>query len=466
MKVERAPRQAGVLTSTFRAWAPRGAVLAAFGGCVASCSLTQWDVLESNWHLDASTNMKTPSDPVVRCGLVMPPDSGADDRASCVFGAGALASETLGVPSDVSAAIPIRHVIVLMKENRSFDHLLGSLAAEGNPDVEPVPPDFVNVDPKGVVVGRSRATTTCIDADPDHHWYATHRAIAHGAMSGFVTVAALSTATEGHFVMKSYDRETLPFYYWLASEFALNDRHFAAMPSGTFANRNFLLFGTNAGIVNTGHHFPDPSTPSIFEALTKAGYTWGAYTDGDPFDGALDWDHSDPGVHHFDEILTALDRGELPNVAFVDGVDRVSDDHPTADLQVGEAWVHQIFEHAIKSPEWPHLAVIWTYDEAGGFADHVPPPDGCVARPEDARYFERGPRVPFVVISPWAKRHYVSHTVQDHTAITRFIETIFDLPALTARDANSPALLDMFDFSCGRDMSPPVAPEPGSGGCK
>jgi phospholipase C len=76
-----------------------------------------------------------------------------------------------------------------------------------------------------------------------------------------------------------------------------------------------------------------------------------------------------------------------------------------------------------------------------------------------------GPRIPLVALSPWAKRAYVSHVVHDHTAITRFIETLFDLPALTARDANSDALFDLFDFSCGRDLTVPVSPSPGTGGC-
>ena len=109
--------------------------------------------------------------------------------------------------------------------------------------------------------------------------------------------------------------------------------------------------------------------------------------------------------------------------------------------------------------------MIWTYDEGGAFADHVPPPDGCLPAPSGSNWTARGPRVPLVVISPWAKRHYVSHVVRDHTAITRFIETLFDLPALTARDANSDALLDMFDFSCPGDSSVPAAPAPRTDGC-
>ena len=217
---------------------------------------------------------------------------------------------------------------------------------------------------------------------------------------------------------------------------------------------------------DTGITFPPPSTTSIFQTLMAAGFTWGAYTDGSPFSGALGWDSDDPGVHSFQDLLDALDQGTLPNVVFVDGMDNVQDDHPPADVQVGEAWMKRLYDHAAASPEWRRMAIIWTYDEAGSFADHVPPPSGCQAAPSSSPFTGFGPRVPLVMISPWAKKHYVSHVVHDHTAITRFIETVFDLPALTARDANSDALLDLLDFSCERDLTPPTAPGPGTGGCK
>jgi phospholipase C len=136
-------------------------------------------------------------------------------------------------------------------------------------------------------------------------------------------------------------------------------------------------------------------------------------------------------------------------------------------LQVGEAWLKPIYDHVVASPEWPRIAMIWTFDEVGGFADHVPPPAGaCAPDPAHEPFAGLGPRVPLVVISPWAKRNYVSHVVEDHTAITRFIEAVFDLPALTGRDANSTALFDLFDFTCGRDLTVPAAPAPGTGGCK
>jgi phospholipase C len=170
-------------------------------------------------------------------------------------------------------------------------------------------------------------------------------------------------------------------------------------------------------------------------------------------------------VHSFKSFLDALDQGTLPNVAFVDAVDDLTDDHPTADLQAGEAWTQLIYQHAVNSPQWSRLVIIWTYDEAGGFADHVPPPTGCPPTPS-APFTQLGPRVPLVAISRWAKPHYVSHVVHDHMAIVRFIETLFDLPALSARDANADALLDLFDFSCSQSEIPPGPfPEPGTGGC-
>jgi phospholipase C len=284
-------------------------------------------------------------------------------------------------------------------------------------------------------------------------------------MDGFVVNAANTTTSDGTFVMGFYDNTDLPFYYWLATTYAVSDRHFAPMASGTFANRNFLLFGSNAGIVDTGISFPPPSTPSIFQTIMDAGFTWRAYTDGSPLSGTLDWGQDDPGVGRLKELFAALDAGTLPNVVFVDGRDNIEDDHPLADLQTGEAWVKAIYDHAVKSPQWNRMAIFWTYDEAGAFADHVVPPNACKALPSTSPFVQMGPRVPLVVISPWAKRNYASHVVHDHTAITRFIETAFDLPALSARDANSDALLDMFDFTCGRDLAVQPAPDPGTGGC-
>jgi phospholipase C len=408
---------------------------------------------------DAMGGDATPSDPL------------AAARAACKFTTGAKVTETLPLTESARAAMPIKHVIVLMKENRGFDHMLGELHSNGQPGVEAIPSSFYNLDSTMAKVSPFAETTTCVSHDPDHQWGAMHTQVDCGAMDGFVSSASSSTGTDGKFALGYYGAKDLPFYYWLASTFAINDRHFASVRSGTFPNRNFLLLGTADGVISTGAGFPNPSTPTIFDNLDKAGVSWGVYSDGSLLSGTLNWDYSHKGAYHFANFLSALDDGSLPSVVFVDGIDDVEDEHPTANVQIGEAWTRNIYEHLTASPLWSSTAMLWTYDEAGGFFDHVPPPNSaCVARPAilaDARFTELGVRVPMVVVSPWAKKNYVSHVVQEHTALTRFIEAVFDLPALTSRDANSDALLDMFDFSgsAGPLANPGTAPAAGTGGC-
>ncbi|MGZ3424599.1 MAG: alkaline phosphatase family protein, partial [Polyangiales bacterium] len=107
----------------------------------------------------------------------------------------------------------------------------------------------------------------------------------------------------------------------------------------------------------------------------------------------------------------------------------------------------------------------YTYDEGGGIFDHVPPPKACLASASEAKFDRLGNRVPLLVVSPYARPHFVSHLTHSHTSITRLIELLHDLPALTGRDANSDALLDMFDFACPSMLDAPVGPASGKGGC-
>jgi phospholipase C len=387
-----------------------------------------------------------------QCVTPVVADPLATARTSCSFTAGQHVSETLPIAEVDRARIPIKHVVVVMKENRAFDHLLGALHASGQEGVEPIPASFTNPDKNGVAVAPFHLATTCINSDPGHQWAEMHRQVNGGAMDGFVASGADTTGNDGHFVMGYYGPDDFPFYYWLANTFAINDRHFAAARSGTWPNRNFLLLGTADGVTCTYCGLPNPSTPTIFDELDAAGVTWGAYTDSEPFDGTLGWEAPHPGLNTFEQFQADARAGTLPGVSFVDGIAFIQDEHPTADIQLGEKWTRIVYDEVRGGPQWPETAMIWTYDEAGGFADHVPPSNSaCVARPgnaADTPFTEQGVRIPLVVISPYARPHYVSHVAQDHTAITRFIEAVFGLPALTARDANSDALLDMFDFGC------------------
>jgi phospholipase C len=442
----------------------RAAISIALASSPAACAPS---TDRPDWGFEPMRTMATPPDPPLVRGLVLPADTHAAEREACAFDVRATTEETLGVPASLGLALPIRHVIVLMKENRSYAHLFGHGHGDkaGQHGAHAL---YKNRDLAGVDVPAYHAPTTCDPTDPPHQWDAMHVAVNAGAMDGFVLMAALSTPTDGHFVMSTHSADDLPFYAFLGRTFASSDRHFAPARTGTYANRNFLLFGSNAGVRDTGDLHANPATPSILRSLMAAGYTWGAYSDDEPMSGTLGWASFDPGVHSMAELFHALDTGSLPNVAFVDGVEDVDDDHPPADLQRGEAWTRAIYDHALRSPQWERLAIVWTYDEAGGFADPVAPPDGCPASPSivDAPWFERGPRVPLVVISPWARPGFVAHAPEDHTAITRFVEVLFGLPALTARDATSSALLELFDFSGEPPMrSPPATPEAGTGGC-
>jgi phospholipase C len=284
----------------------------------------------------------------------------------------------------------------------------------------------------------------------------------NGKMDGFVK-SADSATTNGHFVMGRYDQTDIPFYYWLANTFAISDRYFGSTLGGTWANRDYMYAGTSDGVSDTGQAVI--TVPTIYDALDQAGVTWGVYSDGAPRQNSLGWTSSHKGFAKFPAFLSALADGTLPSVVFVDpGAGQ--DEHPAADVQLGEKWGKKIYDAAIASPLWPELAIVYTYDESGGLADHVPPPKACLASPDQTAFGNLGVRVPMIVISPWARQHYVSHAVHEHSSTLRLIELLFDLPALTGRDANSDALLDLFDFDCGPALlTPPAAPAAGTGGC-
>ena len=194
---------------------------------------------------------------------------------------------------------------------------------------------------------------------------------------------------------------------------------------------------------------------------------WGVFTDGWPRQDVLGWGKRHAAVRNFATFLRQLKSGTLPRVSFVDpgnGKDLHQDEHPPHNVQDGEAFARSIYEAAVASPLWPRMALIYTYDEGGGMFEHVPPPTACAATPFEADVTQLGFRVPLIVVSPYARRHYVSHEPREHTAILRFIEALYDLPALTARDANSDALLDLFDFSSPQPPAP-NPPAAGVNGC-
>ncbi|HEX7603406.1 MAG TPA: alkaline phosphatase family protein [Polyangiaceae bacterium] len=393
------------------------------------------------------------------CGLdTVVTDPASAKRVACTFAAGATVADSLGLTAEGRGKLPIKHVIIVMQENRSFDHMLG-----GGKGWDGVSATFTNPDAKGDPVAPFHMTgaTGCVPADPPHQGAAMLAGWNQGAMDGFVKSAAVS-GSDGHFVMGYYDEADLPFYYFLARTFATSDRYFSSALAGTWGNRDYLYAGTSDGITDTGLGILTKRT--VFDALDDAQVGWGVYTDGTPRQDSLGWTKAHAGVHDFNAFLQALADGSLPAVSFVDP-GGTQDEHPAGDVHGGEVWGRRIVEAATQSALWKELAIFYTYDESGGLADHVAPPAACLASPDQTRFDHLGIRVPFYLISPWARLGYVSHQSHDHTSILRFVEALFDLPALTGRDANADALLDMFDFKCGRDLTAPTLPDAGPAHC-
>jgi phospholipase C len=387
----------------------------------------------------------------------------AELRARGVFRGGDAPEETLD--DSRAAQGKIRQVIILIQENHSMDNLFGFTAMPGVDSLR---------DPTSPVPAWQpepfRLETSCAK-DQRHSWDAMHAQWSEGTLLGM--------ATNGRRAMGFYMDEDHPFYTSLAAQFGFADRYFCSALGSTWANRNYLYLGTSQGIKNTGQH-PYPTAPSIFDALGNAGVDW-AYASRHPepatgagvtgiaegtlgprFEpGGIDYQHIVP----YAKFLAAVDAFDPvksePIVWFIDGGPGF-DEHPESSgadtVHPGERLVSDlILYHVLKSSGWPSTAVLISYDESGGYFDHVLPPSAPPPDPTQRAFNYLGFRVPLFVISPWAVRG-VSHVTHSHTSILRFLEALFDLPALTARDANSDALLDMFDFTGQRAVGTTIPP--------
>jgi phospholipase C len=396
------------------------------------------------------------------------PSPAAARAPRCPYRAGALPAETLPAQAPRGTQIPIDHVVVLMQENRSFDHYFGRLRQAGVHAVRGLPGGASNPDADGRRVHAFHQDRYCIE-DVAHSWNASHRQFDGGRMDGFVT----TNDPDGERAMGYLDESDLPYYYALAKTFAIADRFFCSVLGPTYPNRFYLLAATSDGRIRNDIEFFD--RPSIFRSLDAANVSWKAY-DGDVGLELLLTDVTPARLDHvrpIAEYYADAAAGTLPAVSFVSprflgDVATESDEHPPADPQVGQRFVSSVVGALIDGDQWERSALFLLYDEHGGFYDHVRPPRACEPddvppdlRPQDvpARFDRYGFRVPFVAISPWVKPGYVSHETYDHTSVLRFIETRFGLPALTARDANANPLLDLFDFSRPHLLHPPALPE-------
>lgn len=353
----------------------------------------------------------------------------------------------------------IDHVIVVMMENRSFDHFLGWLPGANGRQAGlryPAPDGTLRATfPLAPTIGYQG----CSHLDPDHSWEGGRIQHNGGAMDGWLL------AHSDEFAIGYYERADRPFFNELAASFTTLDSYFCSILAETFPNRFFLHAAQTSALHNvpTTSIFTDPQTmPTIWDRLRDAGVSARYYFSDVPF-LALWGSRYLPISRPYAQFLVQAATGTLPAVSFVDprfideGSGSSGDDHPHADIRVGDAFLSQLFHAVASGPAWRRTVLVITYDEWGGFFDHVPPPRAVAANavdpPDASGNVLLGMRVPAVIASPWTRsgsQPRISSLLFDHTAILKLIEWRWRLPHLTPRDAPSSSIANLahaLDFS-------------------
>ena len=401
------------------------------------------------------------------------------------------------LPEGTDTMPGIDHIVVLMLENHSYDNFLGMLGrgpgktprGDGftlGPDGKPA---ATNPRPDGRIQRAFHMPTTCqLPSQPGQEWADSHECFNNGAMDGFVTspIYPSSPTRNGPVAMGYWDERDLPFIYALATVFPLADRWFSSTLAQTDPQRRFLIAGTALGMTDDigtgpGNIVPDatlaaPPNGTIFSRLTVANISWTNYVESYPTgatpnlfpvpDGVLEEGHMKP----IDEFFTDAANGALPSFSLLDPDFGTQSQENPQNIVVGEALVEKVVRALGASPQWSKTMFILTWDEHGGYYDHVPPP---VALAPDAvpptvqpgesiydGYARYGFRVPGIVVSPYAKREHVSSIVYDHTSVLATVERKWNLAAMTLRDANANDLFDTIDLDALAKGAPTFATLP------
>ena len=374
--------------------------------------------------------------------------------------------ETMGDPAGVAhGAVPepttcgLEHVVVVTMENRSYDHFLGWVpGGDGRqaglhyPDptgrrvsTYPLAPDYQG----------------CGHANPDHSYAGGRIAFAQGACDGWLRTAAADTYALGY-----YTAADLAFLGQAALQWTVCDRYFAAIMAETYPNRLYLHAAQTDRLGDT---LALSGLPTIWDRLAAAGRAGRYYFSDLPF--LLLWGLTYlPICRPLDHFFADCARGTLPAVSYVDprflgeGGGTSGDDHPPSDIRNGEAFLQQIYAAVTASPAWPHTLLIITFDEWGGFYDHVPPPVAPLPEADRAAGNTDGRlgfRVPTLLVAPWARRGHVAHEQYDHTSILALIAWRWGLEPLTVRDASAGNLATALDFGHTDLSAPRITAPPG-----
>jgi len=346
----------------------------------------------------------------------------------------------------------IQHIVVLMMENRSFDHFLGWL-----PGADGRQAGLTFIDKQGNAASTFPLAPNyqnCQFADPDHSYEGGRDQFNGGANDGW-----LRAGTDDVFPIGYYVQNDLAFYGTAVPSWTTCDRYFAAILGPTYPNRFYMHAAQTDRLTNT---FDQSMLTTIWDRVAAAGLT-GTYYYSDLPVVALWGQRLLPISKPIDQFFADAQAGTLSNLTFIDpkflseDQGTSNDDHPLADIRNGQAFVSRIYDALTASPNWPDTVFVITYDEWGGFFDHVPPPlapqtDLDPALGNDGRL---GFRVPCVVMSPLARRGFIAHKQYDHTSILNMIEWRWGLPPLSTRDASANNLAHLLDFIHPKNLMVP-----------
>jgi len=353
----------------------------------------------------------------------------------------------------------IEHIVLVMMENRSFDHFLGWLPGANGRQA-----GLTYTDAAGVAHPTYPLAPNyqgCGHPDPDHSYAGARVEYDNGACDGWLRAGSNDLFSIGY-----YTQADLAFLGKAASAWTTCDNYFAAILSATYPNRIYQHAAQTDRLDDT--LLPLSSLPTIWDRLADHSLTGRYYYSDLPivaFWGAKYLPISSP----ISEFYADCAAGTLPEVSYVDprfmGEEEglSGDDHPHGDIRDGEAFLNSIYEAVVSSPNWQNTMLVINFDEWGGFFDHVRPTVAPLP-PADAALGSdglRGFRVPALVISPWSPRNTVAHGLYDHTSVLKMIEWRWSLRPLTVRDATANNLAEVLDFSQRSVTAPHFAVPPG-----
>jgi phospholipase C len=358
---------------------------------------------------------------------------------------------------------PFDTIVVLMMENRSFDHALGWL-----PGANGVQQGLRYADVDGVVHATwplAPEWQGCQFSDPDHSWQGSATQFAGGRCDGF-----LKTAPKGdRFPIGYYTRKDLPILGALATGYTTFDNYFCSMQGPTWENRLYQLSGTTQVDMADGFPASDAErqctiSTTIFDRVAAAGLRAAYYYHGEPMTGIFRSRKYDRISYLIDQFWEDARKGTLANVVFVDPnyTDAAEDNgtsndyHPKGSVLVAEQFVAKVHDALKESPQWNRMVFVLNFDEHGGFFDHVPPPacqdDTVQEGPGPFPDLKRlGFRVPAIAMGPFAAQKVEKAGPYEHCSVLRMIEWRYGLEPMRLRDRTAKNLADALDFHSRRE---------------